>query len=468
MPQKRLYPMIKKSTLTISMILGLGTILFSQTDKKDKQIVNEIDSYISGQFRTNQPGCAVLVAKKGVVLYKKGFGLANMEWNIPIGTNTVFQIGSVTKLFTALGILQLAEKQKLSLKDSVQKYVPDFPAKGHTITIEHLLTHTSGIKDYVTMNHSDPNVMRRDFKTLEVIDFFKNEPLEFVPGTKSSYSSSGTFLLGYIIEVVSGIPYGQYIDDNIFKPAGMTNSYYGDNSKVIPNRANSYMAEDGIYKNGDYRSMTIPFAAGALLSTVEDMFKWHQALYSNRLLGKDLLTKSVTAYELNEGTNGDFGYGWFVNYVQVKGSPTLAHSGGISGFNSLIMYLPNEDVLVVVLSNFQDAKVQEITTNLATLTIGKKLTNDVHIDNSVLEAYKGKYEMAAKTSRIAMIRELEGKLIIEVLNEWKAELSATTKTMFNVKNVKPAATLEFVKDDTGKVTKFVINQGGLYEWKKIE
>lgn len=460
--------MIKKTALTISIILGLGTILFSQTDKKDKQIVNEIDSYLSGQFGNNQPGCAILVAKKGQVLYKKGFGLANMEWNIPIGTNTVFQIGSVTKLFTALGIMQLAEKRKLSLKDSIQKYIPTFPAKGHTITIEHLLTHTSGIKDYMTMNYSDPNVMRRDFKTLEVIDFFKNEPLEFVPGAKSSYSNSGTFLLGYIIEVVSGIPYGQYIDDNIFRPAGMINSYYGDNSKVIPNRASSYRVEEGIYKNGDYRSMSVPYAAGALLSTIEDMFKWHQALFSNKLLGKDLLTKSVIAYKLNDGTQGDFGYGWFVNYVQVEGSPTLAHSGGISGFNSLIMYLPGEDVLVVVLSNFQDAKVQEITTNIARLTIGKKLIDDIHIDNSVLDQYKGKYEMTAKTSRIALIRELEGKLIIEVVNEWKAELSATTQTIFNVKNVKPAATLEFVKDNTGKVTKFLVKQGGLYEWRKIE
>lgn len=318
------------------------------------------------------------------------------------------------------------------------------------------------------MNYSDPNVMRRDFKTLEVIDFFKNEPLEFVPGTKSSYSNSGTFLLGYIIEVVSGIPYGQYIDDNIFRPAGMINSYYGDNSKVIPNRASSYRVEEGIYKNGDYRSMSVPYAAGALLSTIEDMFKWHQALFSNKLLGKDLLAKSVIAYKLNDGTQGDFGYGWFVNYVQVEGSPTLAHSGGISGFNSLIMYLPEEDVLVVVLSNFQDAKVQEITTNIARLTIGKKLTDDVQIDNSVLDQYKGKYEMTAKTSRIALIRELEGKLIIEVVNEWKAELSATTQTIFNVKNVKPAATLEFVKDNTGKVTKFVVKQGGLYEWRKIE
>lgn len=460
--------MLKKSFLTTLMVVGISVNVYSQTEKKDKQIIGEIHAYLSGQFRNDQPGGAILVSKKGQVLYKNGFGLANMEWNTPIRTNTVFQIGSVTKLFTAIAILQLSEKKKLALHDSIQRYIPSFPSKGHTVTIEHLLTHTSGIKDYISMDHPDANVMRRDFKVLEVIDFFKNEPLEFVPGTKSSYSNSGPFLLGYVIEVVSGVSYEQYIQDNIFGPAGMNESYYGDNSKVIANRANSYAVENRIYKNGDYRSMTLPYAAGALLSTVEDMFKWHQSLTTYKLLGRDLLKRSGTAYKLSDGTGGDFGYGWFVNYVQVKGSPTLTHSGGISGFNSLIMYLPDEDVFVVVLSNFQDAKVQEITTNVATLAIGKDLANEVHVDNTVIDTYKGKYEMTANKSRIAVIRELEGKLIIEVVNEWKAELSATTQTVFNVKNVKPAATLEFVKDDKGEVTKFVIKQGGLYDWRKIE
>lgn len=457
-----------KNVLTLLLVFGLITPLYPQSNKKDKKLTKEIDNYLSQHFKTNEPGCAVLIAKKGEIIYSKGIGLANLEWETPIKTNTVFQIGSVTKLFTAIGILQLVEQRKISLQDSIRNFIPDFPSKGHTITIEHLLTHSSGITEYWSLEHPDPFALRRDFIPIELINFFKEEPLEFEPGTRSSYTNSGYFLLGYIIEVVSGIPYGQYIEDNIFKPSEMRNSYYGDNSKIIPNRASSYRKEENTYRNGDYRSMSVAYAAGALLSTAEDLFKWHQSLYSNKLLKKGFLKKSLTAYQFKDGIISDFGYGgWFVNSVQVQESPTFAHSGGISGFNSLIMYLPKEDVVTIVLSNFQDARIQEITTNVATLTIGKTIAN-VRIDDEVLETYKGKYEQASNKLRFALIRELEGRLIIDVPNEWKAELSSTSQTLFKINNVKPSATLEFIKDDTGKVIKFVVNQDGLYEWIKVE
>lgn len=453
--------------MTMSIILIFGTSLFSQ-NKIDKKISKEIDSYLNGQIRSNQPGMAVLVAKNGNLLFRKGFGKANLEWNIPIETNTVFQIGSITKLFTVIGILQLVERQQLSLEDPIQKYIPTFPNNGNSITIEHLLTHTAGIKDYYSMTHPDPNALRRDFKPIEIINFFKDEPLEFDPGIKSSYTNSGYFLLGYIIEVVSGLPYEKFIQENIFEPVGMKNSYYGDYAKVIPNRANSYSEKEGVFENGEFISMSVPYAAGALLSTVEDLYLWHSALFSNELLSKDQLAKSFTAYLLNDGTKGDFGYGWFVDYVQVNGSPTLAHSGGISGFNSLIMYLPKEDILVLTLSNFREAKVEEITTQVAALATGNKSTNEPQISYELLNAYKGKYAMSSDTMRIAEIKELEGKLIIEVRNEWKAELTPVSDSIFNVKNVKPKATLEFAKDEKDEVVKFVINQGGLFEWVKIE
>ncbi|TXK18373.1 beta-lactamase family protein [Pontibacter qinzhouensis] len=362
----------------------------------------------------------------------------------------------------------MAEKQKLSLQDSIQKFIPDFPSKGYTITVEHLLTHTSGLTEFFTLDHPDPFALRRDFKPMELIQFFMNEPLEFEPGTKSSYTNSGYFLLGYIIEVVSGVPYGAYLQENIFKPSGMTQTYYGDNSQVIPNRVSSYFKEGDSFRNGEYRSMTVPYAAGALLSTVEEMSKWHQSLYQNKLISRDLLTASITAYRLKDETVGDFGYGWFINPVEVQGSPTLLHPGGISGFSSLIMYLPKEDVLVVLLANFNEVKLEEIGTQAATLAMGKKLKDEVFVDKSIWETFKGKYQMTSDVSRVALIQELEGKLIIKVENSWGAELSPTNNTTFRVKNVKPSATLEFIKDEMGKVTKFVINQGALYEWVRIE
>ncbi len=454
---------------SILVCLFLMLISFKSNGQENKKISKEIEQYFSSRYKDNQPGLAVLVSKNNKILYKKGFGMANLEWQIPVETNTVFQIGSVTKLFTALAILQLAEKERLSLTDSIQKYIPTFPNKGYSITIEQLLTHSSGIKDYMQMDSEDSFIMRKDFTVLEVIDFFKEEPLMFEPGTKSSYSSSGTFLLGYIIEEVSGMSYQQYIEEHIFKKSGMTNSYYGDNSKVIPNRATSYALEKGDYVKGAYRSMTIPYSAGALLSTVEDMYKWHRALYNYELLGEELLTKATTTSILENGDEGIFGYGgWFVNHLQLKGNnATLAHSGGISSFNSFLTYMPNEDIFVVVLSNFKNSKVQEITEDLSTLALGEELaSNDTNED--LLNSFKGRYKPSDGSSKIVEIKEIEKKLIFNMVGEFKLELVSLTQNTFLLKNARPKATLEFIQDQSGNTTKLIVNQVKPYEWIKIK
>lgn len=453
----------------ICSICFLCITFFSNT-QNNRQTIKKIDSYLKAQFESDIPGASILVSKKGEILYKEGYGLANMEWQIPIETNTVFQIGSVTKLFTAIAILQLVEQKKLSLTDTIQNFIPSFPLKNHTITIEHLLTHSSGIPDYMTMYHSDSNVMRRDFESIEIINFFKDEPLDFIPGSKSAYTSSGPFLLGYIIEVVSGMPYGKYIEKYIFKEVGMTNSFYGVNSKVIPNRANSYSFENSFFRNGDYRSMSIPYSSGAILSTVEDMNKWQKALFDGHLINKELLDKAIRAHKLNDGSRSVFGLGaWFVDYLDIQNYSTLAHSGGISAFNSFLIYLPKQAVFVVVLSNTNKINVQEIATEITKMVLGKKRTPTVTINPFILENYKGKYKMIQENkSNIALIKEIEGKLVIEVIDKFKLELSPINETTFLMKNAKPKATLEFVKDANGTVTKFVANQGGLIEWEKIE
>jgi len=447
----------------------LVLVSFKSVGQENKKISKEIEQYLSSRYKDDQPGIAVLVSKNDKILYKNGFGMANLEWQIPVGTNTVFQIGSVTKLFTALAIFQLAEKEKLSLTDNIQTYLPTFPDKGYSITIEHLLTHSSGIKDYMQMDSSDPFIMRKDFTNLEVIDFFKEEPLAFEPGTKSSYSSSGTFLLGYIIEKVAGMSYQHYIEEHIFRKAGMTNSYYGDNLKVIPNRATSYGIEKGNYIKGAYRSMTIPYAAGALLSTVEDMHKWHLALYNNKLLGEELLTKAISPSVLKNGNKGVFGYGgWFVNQLKIKGNPTLAHSGGISSFNSFLMYMPNKDIFVVVLSNFKNSKVQDLTEDLATLTLGEELASNSNISQDLMDSFKGKYRLSDGSSKVVEIKEIEKRLIFEMVGQFKLELVSLTQNTFSLKNAKPKATLKFIQDENGNTTKLIVNQGKQYEWLKMK
>lgn len=191
--------------LTLLTTFICSTFLFAQSTKNDKQIIQAIDNYLKKKIKITEPGISILAAKNGRIFYERGLGLANLELQVPLTPTTVFRIGSITKQFTAIAILQLVEQGKLSLTDSIQKYIVDFPSKKRTITIEHLLTHTSGIRDYLSLDHSDPFVLRRDFTPKEVIDFFKNAPLDFEPGTEWGYSNSGYFLLGYVIELVSGM-----------------------------------------------------------------------------------------------------------------------------------------------------------------------------------------------------------------------------------------------------------------------
>ncbi len=454
-----------------NIIILLITILFANTisAQNSRKISKNIASYFENKFEDNKPGVAALIVKSGKVLYSKGHGIANMEWNTKIETNTVFQIGSVTKLFTALATLQLIENNKLRLSDTIQKFVPSFPDKGYPITIAHLLTHSSGLKDYMTIDHPDSFILRKDLEPLKVIDFFKNEPLDFIPGEKSSYSNSGPFLLGYIIEVVSGLSYGEYLKKNIFEKAEMNNSYYGKNSNIIPNRAESYKVFNDSFKKGDYRSMSIPYSSGAILSTTEDIFKWQKALFNGTLIGKEFFGKMTNSYHLNNDSKSSFSLGgWFVDYLDFEKSSSLAHSGGISAFSSFIIYLPKEEILVIMLSNSNEINVQEMALDIARLALGEN-RGVISIKQDVLEAYIGKYSIEDNTdTAIALIKEIDGKLVLEVVDKFTLELSAINQTTFLVKNAKPKATIEFIKDDNGNVTKFIASQGGITEWEKVE
>ena len=266
--------------------------------KDDKQLTAEFDKLLSEQFKTNETGCAALVARNGQIIYKKAFGMANLELNIPMQADNIFRIGSITKQFTSVAILQLMEQGKLSLQDDITKFIPDYPTHGHHITIEHLLTHTSGIQSYTGMKDFG-EIMRKDMKPEELVAHFKNQPMEFAPGTKWNYNNSGYFLLGYIIEKITGKTYPQYVEEVFFKPLGMANSYYGSDSKIIKNRASAYEKGKDGFQNAEPLSMTLPYSAGSIQSTVEDLFKWHQAVHAYKLVKKETLDKAFTKYKLN-------------------------------------------------------------------------------------------------------------------------------------------------------------------------
>lgn len=254
---------------------------FFFTNYQAQSIEIQIDNLIKKQFKSNETGVSALVAKNGKVIYRKAFGKANLELDVDMTSDNVFQVGSITKQFTSVSILMLLEEGKLNLEDEITKFIPDYPTKGQKITVHHLLTHTSGIKSYTAMQ-SFGEIFTIDQSPLKFIEFFKNEPMDFNPGEKYMYNNSGYFLLGYIIEKVSGMSYSKFIQERIFDKIDMKNSYYGSQTKLIKNRASGYQKRE-VFSNAQYISLTLPYAAGSIMSTVDDMFKWQTAITNDVL-----------------------------------------------------------------------------------------------------------------------------------------------------------------------------------------
>ena len=379
--------MKSRSLLLLFLLASCFSTSFSQV------LTSEFDQLIQTTYKPGGPGASVLVAKKGQVIYHKAFGMANLELGVPLKSEHVFRIGSVTKQFTAAAILQLAEQGKLSLQDELTRFIPDYPTLGKKITVEQLLNHTSGIRSYTDMPEWNEEVRRKDFTVSALIDFFKNQPMDFEPGTKWEYNNSGYILLGFIIEKVSGQTYAAYVQEHFFKPLGMSNSYYGDVAPVIKNRVAGYGQADvaGTYTNADFLSMTQPYAAGSLLSTVEDLFTWSKALHSGKVVQPESLKKMTTPTVLPDGTDTHYGFG--LQMGNLFGSPTVEHSGGINGFLSDLLYLPKEEVCVAILTNCDCEPPRDLSAKLAALTINKPLTPAaIQVDAKVLEQYVGVYE----------------------------------------------------------------------------
>ncbi|MEM7351630.1 MAG: serine hydrolase domain-containing protein [Acidobacteriota bacterium] len=346
--------------------------LTAETTGAHSGLAARIDRLMTASYAADEPGAAVIVVDDGEVVYRGARGMANLELGVPLTPDHVFRLGSITKQFTAVAILLLEERGKLSVQDPITKYLPDYPTDGHTITIEHLLTHTSGIFSYTSIPGYMDAKVQRDLTVDELIDEFDDQEMEFAPGERWSYSNSGYVLLGAIIEKVSGSSYADFIDEHIFTPLGMTASEYGG-LQLIPKRAAGY-ARDGAggYRNAPYLSMTQPHAAGSLLSTVDDLALWDRALDSDELLAASSRQRMFTPYDLAGGDPTTYGYGFVIDTF--RGTRAISHGGGIFGFSTFAVRLPEEGVYVAVLSNGAPVDPGLIAQKLAALAIGKPLT----------------------------------------------------------------------------------------------
>jgi CubicO group peptidase (beta-lactamase class C family) len=416
-----------------------------------KQLTERFDKMLSEQFKPHEPGATALVARKGEIIYKKAFGMANLELNVPMQTEHVFKIASLTKQFTAVAILQLMEQGKLDLQDEITRFIPDYPTQGFKITIEHLLTHTSGIQSYSSVKDTAKR-MAGDLTPKEMIDFFKDLPLRFAPGTQWEYSNSGYFLLGYIIETITGKTYGEFLEEKIFKPLGMTNSLYASDTKLVGNRVDGYTQGEKGFVNAPHVSMTHPYAAGAIQSTVRDLFTWNRGVHSYKLIKKESLKKALRRHTLTDGRQTSYGFGWRFGFIQ--DSPSIWHGGMINGFITMAIFLPEEDVFVAVFSNCDCNSPEDITARLAALAIGRPYEyKAIPVADAYLSGYAGVYENKKGQQRIISVSDQ--KLYSQLGRGPRSSINAYEHDKF-FSDGDAMVTLEFTRNNKDEVENLVM------------
>ncbi|MGE0129809.1 MAG: serine hydrolase [Blastocatellales bacterium] len=446
--------------LVVLTVLSLF-IAVSALAQEAAPITSKLDEYLSAAAKQGFTGSA-LVARDGKVIFSKGYGMANAEWDIPNTPQTKFRLGSITKQFAAASILLLQERGKLSVQDSVCKYVENCPAAWSGITIHHLLTHTSGIPNFTSFPDY-PKTMMIPVTMESLIARFKDRPLDFKIGEKMSYSNSGYVLLGHIIEKAAGESYENFLQKNILDPLKMANTGYDHHDKILKNRATGYSLNRGKRINSLHIDMTIPHAAGAMYSTVEDLLAWNEALFSDKLLSAKSREAMMTVDKNN------YAYGLVVN--QQHNRRMVSHGGGINGFATFLARFPEEKVTVVVLRNadYGSPNPGKVSSDMAAILFGEKYEIPrervaIRIDPKILDAYVGQYELTPNFI-ITMTREGDS-LMTQATGQPKFEIFPESETKFFLKVVDAQVT--FVKDGKGAVTHLIMHQGGDRTAKKIK
>ncbi|WP_430911207.1 serine hydrolase [Methylobacterium sp. sgz302541] len=332
---------------------------------------------------------AILVARDGKPIFRRAYGLANREWGIPNGLDTRFRIASLTKAFTAAAILQLAEAGKLGLDDPVRRFVPDAPAIWERVTLRHLLQHSSGIINYTALPSYLPKLSRIEQSPSEIVALTTAEPLLFEPGTRFEYSNTNYVLLGMTVEAASGLPYARYLRERLIGPLGLKDTDYDDVSAILPRRASGYRRGQAQWRNAAPTASSVPYAAGGLYSTVDDLAAWIRALLSDKLLSP--------ASREAMFTDGGFGYGlgWFVG----KGNERRlwSHGGSIPGYLAMADIYPDERLSVIVLANTETAPAQKMARELAALQFGTlDRPEAIVLEDVILDRYVGTYRVGPR------------------------------------------------------------------------
>lgn len=340
----------------VSILYLIASLLFVSSTIADK-----VDDYIKVQMEQHRiPGIALRVIQDGQPTKTATYGLANLELNVPAKPETAFEIGSITKQFTAAGILLLAQDGKLSVDDLISRHLKNTPASWTNITIRHLLSHTSGIKSYTGLTGFE---LTRHLTQDQFIQAIGEHPLEFEPGESWKYCNTGFNLLGYITENVSGKKYWDFMNERIFRPLEMSATRDRRPGDIIPNRASGYEQTNHIWINRDY-DLTDVFAAGAIVSNIGDLTKWNAALDCEAILNASSKQQMWTSTKLNNGKATKYGFGWFIDTVQ--GHKNIGHGGSTSGFSASIQRFPDDKLAVILLSNTDEQIATTLAKHIAT------------------------------------------------------------------------------------------------------
>jgi len=428
-----------KKTVLLLLTFGLTQALFCQ-----KTMQQKLDELMSAYYKVNKFNGSVLVSQKSKIFLEKGYGIKNALAKTMNDANSIFQIYSITKTFTSTVILKLVELKKLSLSDKLSKFYPEFP-KGDSITIENLLTHTSGVYDY-TQGNNMPDQTEKSF-----ITFIETKPLDFSPGTNWSYSNSGYWLLGFIIKKVAGMPYEEAVKKFIFSPLQMVHSGFDFKDLTSKDKTTGYeIFSDETKKEAVIYDPPGPFAAGAIYSTVGDLYKYHKGLQTFKIINKETLNKAYTPLKNN------YGYGWMINSYEEK--RIISHSGGAAGYRSNFARITKEDICIALLTNTENADLEMLTRKLLDVIFNKlyKIPTEINVNKNLLEKYAGYYFVDLPLTLHVFIEDR--RLSVEPTGQPKTTLLAQKTNYFY--SIEADVYIEFKKNDKGTYNELIIHQGG--------
>ena len=463
--------------LTVVTVTSLvGAHIPAAGSPPDSEVVAKVDALAAKAIASSGAvGLSIAVARGDRVILEKGYGIADVEFAIPVSADSIFRIGSVTKQFSAAAIMLLVEQGKLKLDDPIQKFLPDFPEKEFAVTIRHLLTHTSGIWNYT----EDGTFMARDasleLSPTELIATFKDKPLEFEPGTKFHYSNSAYYLLGPIIEKASGKTYAAFVLSELAEPLGLKHTRHESNGEIILGRAQGYSLRGGRLANDRPIGADVPGAAGSLLSTAGDLVRWEIALVNGKVVSADSFQQMATSAVLNDNKsdNKSTGYGFGLGIGTFEGRPRMSHGGGIFGFNSYLLTLPPNDELktaddritVAIIANVDSFNSKLIADDVTRIALGVKVfePKDLVVTPTLAQRYCGEYAFQGIPLEIVLVErdgkiwakatgQSENRLLYQGDSEFRATFDPTVKFVFPESSAdEPAGT---------PAGSFVLFQGG--------